>query len=61
MRTILYSVLASLALAIPLGAQTSQAASTIPAIPVERYTLPNGLTVLLSEDHSAPVIAVDVW
>src|SRR5688500_6475626 len=33
----------------------------VPRIPVERYTLPNGLTVLLSADHSAPVVAVDVW
>jgi len=27
----------------------------------ERYALPNGLTVILSEDHSAQVVAVDVW
>ena len=25
------------------------------------YTLPNGLRVLLVEDHSAPVVAVDIW
>jgi len=30
-------------------------------IPVERFTLPNGLTVLLSEDHSTPQAAIDVW
>ena len=29
-------------------------------IPVESYKLANGLTVLLSVDHSAPVVAVDV-
>ena len=33
----------------------------IPRLPVERYTLPNGLTVLLSPDRSAPVVAVDIW
>ena len=27
----------------------------------EKYTLPNGLTVILHEDHSLPVAAVDVW
>lgn len=27
----------------------------------ERRTLPNGLTVVLQEDHSAPVVAVQVW
>ena len=30
-------------------------------IPFERYTLPNGLTVILSEDHSTPTVAVNVW
>ncbi|MEO6865149.1 MAG: pitrilysin family protein [Gemmatimonadaceae bacterium] len=34
--------------------------SSLPRIPVESYQLPNGLTVLLSVDHSAPVVAVDV-
>jgi zinc protease len=28
---------------------------------VERYTLPNGLTVLLHEDHKTPVAAVDLY
>lgn len=32
-----------------------------PKIPVERYTLPNGLEVLLSRDPSVPLVAVDVW
>ncbi len=30
-------------------------------IPIETYTLPNGLCVSLSEDHSAPVVAVNLW
>lgn len=29
--------------------------------PVDRYTLPNGLTVLLKHDGSAPVASVQVW
>jgi zinc protease len=33
----------------------------IPELKVERYTLPNGLTVLLHEDHKTPVVAVDVF
>jgi zinc protease len=33
----------------------------VPALKVERYTLPNGLTVLLHEDHKTPVAAVDVY
>ena len=29
-------------------------------IPFEKYVLPNGLTVIISEDHSDPVVHVDV-
>jgi zinc protease len=29
-------------------------------IPFEKYALPNGLTVVLSEDHSTPTVAVEV-
>ncbi len=32
-----------------------------PTIPVERYNLPNGLTVLLSPDRTAPIVAVSIW
>jgi predicted Zn-dependent peptidase len=34
---------------------------TLPQVPVERYTLPNGLRVVLSEDHSVPVVSVAVY
>ena len=37
------------------------AAAALPQIPFEKYQLENGLTVLLSEDHRAPVVAVDLW
>ncbi len=30
-------------------------------IPIDRYTLPNGLRVVLSEDHTNPVVAVNLW
>ncbi|MDP9348045.1 MAG: insulinase family protein [Gemmatimonadota bacterium] len=30
-------------------------------IPIDRYTLPNGLRVILSEDHTNPVVAVNLW
>lgn len=30
-------------------------------LPIESYYLPNGLRVTLSEDHSAPVVAVNLW
>jgi zinc protease len=37
------------------------AASQIPDIAYTRFTLPNGLTVVVHEDHKAPVVAVSIW
>jgi len=31
------------------------------SIPIETFTLPNGLRVTLSEDHTAPIVAVNLW
>src|SRR5881397_749633 len=42
------------ALAPPLLGQSGQ-------ISYEVFTLPNGLRVLYSEDHSTPIVSVDVW
>lgn len=33
----------------------------VPSIPVDRFTLANGLTVLVSPDTTAPVVSVTVW
>ena len=30
-------------------------------IPYKKYTLKNGLTLLVHEDHKAPIVAVNVW
>ena len=30
-------------------------------VPYQKFVLANGLTVLLHEDHKAPVVAVDIW
>ncbi|HET9753054.1 MAG TPA: pitrilysin family protein, partial [Myxococcales bacterium] len=37
------------------------AIAALPQIPYEKYQLANGLTVILSEDHRAPVVGVDIW
>jgi zinc protease len=39
----------------------SLTAQSIPRIQFEKYTLPNGLEVILHEDHSTPIVAVDTW
>jgi zinc protease len=36
-------------------------AQTTPRIRFEKYKLPNGLEVILHEDHSTPIVAVDTW
>jgi zinc protease len=36
-------------------------AQSIPRIPFEKYKLANGLEVILHEDHSTPIVAVDTW
>src|SRR5881227_3020836 len=30
-------------------------------IPIDTFSLPNGLFVTLSEDHTAPIVAVNLW
>jgi zinc protease len=36
-------------------------AQGVPKIKFEKYTLPNGLEVILHEDHSTPVVTVNTW
>jgi zinc protease len=60
------SVLAVGLLVLPVGAVPSAQAPAGKAtgainIPFEQYTLPNGLTVILSQDRSTPTAAVQVW
>jgi zinc protease len=38
-----------------------KAALPVIAVPHERHVLPNGLTLILHEDHKAPVVAVAAW
>ena len=47
--------------AVALVAAPAAAAAQAGAIRYEQFTLPNGLRVLYSEDHSTPVVSVDVW
>jgi len=56
-------VLALVSLGI-LAACTKPAAppaDTLPTIAFEKYQLPNGLEVILSEDKRLPLVAVDLW
>jgi zinc protease len=51
---------AALALLAGTAAPPSPSAD-LPQIAFEKYTLPNGLEVILHEDHRMPEVAVDVW
>ncbi|HWB29279.1 MAG TPA: pitrilysin family protein [Vicinamibacterales bacterium] len=57
----LFVLVAALALSVaPLGAQQPAGPARL-SVPYEMFTLPNGLTVILNEDHSVPKVAVNVW
>jgi zinc protease len=45
----------------PAGHDAARAAVRPPRLQYEIRTLPNGLTVILSEDHSAPIVHVQLW
>jgi zinc protease len=47
-------------LLLSLAAAPSAAQSEI-TIPYQRHVLPNGLTLLIHQDHKAPIAAVNVW
>jgi zinc protease len=45
-----------------LAATSPLAAQSAPVdIPFTRHVLPNGLTLIVHEDHKAPIVAVNVW
>jgi zinc protease len=64
MRTHIYKTAAKLLLAVAtLAAPATAVAQRIepPKIPHEKYTLPNGLTVILHKDNTTPIVAVNIW
>ena len=50
-------LVASLALAAPVA----QGEALPDPIPYQRFVLDNGLTLIVHEDHKAPIVAVNVW
>src|SRR6476619_5850676 len=46
---------------ICLAAASMPAQVALPPINVKQYKLKNGLTVLMHEDHSTPIVAVNMW
>jgi len=58
LRRSLIGIFVGLSLVLSLVAQS---ADKLPPINVKEYKLKNGLTVLLHEDHSTPIVAVNAW
>jgi zinc protease len=50
-----------LALVTSGPAQTAQTKTKEIDIPYERFVLDNGLTVIVHEDHKAPIVAINIW
>jgi zinc protease len=58
MRNTLLNVLAAL---LMCGQAHAASALSDIEIPYQKYVLSNGLTLVVHEDHKAPIVAVDVW
>src|ERR671915_2423469 len=43
------------------GSSAAAQKRVLPPINVQEFKLPNGLRVILHEDHSTPIVAVNVW
>src|SRR5882762_4324703 len=56
-------VLAGLTALGPAAAAPGAVTSAPPRVEIgfEKYTLPNGLEVILCEDHRLPIVAVNLW
>lgn len=57
----LTALLLSFTLVSAACAPGRQVAQQFPTLKYEKYKLPNGLEVILSEDHRLPMSAVDLW
>jgi zinc protease len=58
----LFAALAWVAtLTLPTSAQSPQTAPAKIEVKYTQFTLPNGLSVILHEDHSVPIATVNVW
>jgi zinc protease len=60
------SIVRCLSVAVALAAAAASPAETAPerkrlAVPYEMFRLPNGLTVIVHEDRSAPIVSVNCW
>jgi zinc protease len=60
-KTLLPLMSACLALLLPAARAAESVVDTKIDIPYKKFVLKNGLTLLVHEDHKAPIVAVNVW
>ena len=53
--------LVSMCVLIAATAATPASAQSVPKLQFEKLTLPNGLQVILHEDHSTPIVVANTW
>jgi len=56
-----FAALVTAASLVRPGAPSAAAETQMLNVPVETFTLKNGLRVVVHEDHSAPLVAVNLW
>ncbi len=55
------SIFIVLSLMLAISGMSLAATGDLPELKFEKYILPNGLNVILHEDHSVPVASVNIW
>ncbi len=55
------SLLLAVAASVVNGAPETPGGDHLPQIAFEKVTLPNGLDLILHEDHSTPIVGVNLW
>src|SRR5215470_10036306 len=54
-------LLITIALALPTARAANKPADVTVDIPFKKFILTNGLTLIVHEDHKAPIVAVNLW
>ena len=55
------AILTSLAMPSAQTRPPAAAVADVPRLPFQKFTLPNGLQVILSQDRRLPLVAVNLW
>ena len=62
MKKLLLTTLCAILFApVVLAQEADRLPLALPDIPFEKHMLGNGLTVIIHEDHKAPIVAINVW